>query len=56
MQKHDEEASTININGAGAVALTRLSLGFEVTSGDSGIVTGGFFPRHSTNIGGIFET
>ena len=56
MQKHDEDASTININGAGAVALTRLSLGFETANGDSDIATGGFNPRHTTNIGGIFET
>ena len=56
LQKHDENASNININGAGNVALTRLSLGFQTVNGDEDIASGGFLPVSTTNIGGIFET
>lgn len=55
LQKHDENASNININGAGNVALTRLSLGFQTVNGDGDIASGGFLPRYTSNIGGIFE-
>ena len=56
IQDHDEEATNININGAGNAALTRLSLGIQLAEGGDITATGGWNPRFTTNIAGIFET
>ena len=56
IQDHDEEATNININGAGNAALTRLSLGIQLAEGGDITATGGWNPSFTTNIAGIFET